>query len=167
MIASLLSSWLRQPLRASRYSTLTSHWTLSPLDSYSGKEMATSLADARISTVLVPDSCLYALMSRVNKVVIGAHAVMANGGMFGVSGSLLAASAAKDHSTPVIVCTGQFKLTPQWNLHYQYASVDLGDPERALNISELEISMREENVDIFNPWFDYVKPELIDVLITN
>ncbi|KAF8334232.1 uncharacterized protein EI90DRAFT_2915836 [Cantharellus anzutake] len=135
--------------------------------SYSGREMAALLADAKISTVLVPDSCLYALMSRVNKVVLGAHAVMANGGMFGISGSLLAASAAKDHSTPVIVCTGQFKLTPLWNLHYQYASVDLGDPEQVLNLSELEYNIREENVDILNPWFDYVKPELIDVLITN
>lgn len=104
-------------------------------------------------------------MSRVNKVIIGAHAVMANGGMFAIAGSLLAASAARAHSTPVIVCTGQFKLTPLWNLHYQYASVDVGDPERVL--SSVEGGDVPEDVDVINPWFDYVKPELVDVLITN
>jgi len=128
--------------------------------------MALSLSSAGISTVLVPDSCLYALMSRVNKVIIGAHAIMANGGMFAVAGSLLAASAAHAHSTPVVVCTGQFKLTPLWNLHYQYAAVDLGDPERVLNSAEAEGDVLED-VDVVNPWFDYVKPELVDVLITN
>ncbi|KAF9514451.1 hypothetical protein BS47DRAFT_1316788 [Hydnum rufescens UP504] len=133
---------------------------------YLGREMASSLSSAGISTVLVPDSCLYALMSRVNKVIIGAHAVMANGGMFAIAGSLVAASAARAHSTPVIVCTGQFKLTPLWNLHYQYASVDVGDPERVLS-SVGDGGDAPEGVDIINPWFDYVKPELVDVLITN
>src|SRR5258705_4623676 len=56
--------------------------------SYNGREMAKSLSSASISTFLVPDSSIFALMSRVNKVILGAHAILANGGMFAISGSL-------------------------------------------------------------------------------
>lgn len=125
--------------------------------------MATSLASANIPTVLVPDAALFALMSRVNKVVIGAHSVQATGGLFAISGSLLAAMAARAHSTPVIVCTAQFKLTPSWNAHYQYAAVDCGDPGSVLADGGKEGG----EVEVINPWFDYIGPELVDVLITN
>ena len=38
-------------------------------------------------TVVVTDSAVFALMSRVNKVIIGAHAVMANGAVLSTAGS--------------------------------------------------------------------------------
>ncbi|KAI6045536.1 hypothetical protein EDC04DRAFT_2633644 [Pisolithus marmoratus] len=124
--------------------------------SYSGREMAQSLSSSGISTVLVPDSSVYALMSRINKVVLGAHAILANGGMFAITGSLLAATAARAHSTPVVVCSGQFKLTPQWNLYHEYSGV-LGFEEGDL----------VDKVDVVNPYYDYVRPEMIDAYITN
>lgn len=40
-------------------------------------------------------------MSRVNKVIIGTHTVMANGGLRAVSGSHIMALAAKHYSVPV------------------------------------------------------------------
>lgn len=42
--------------------------------------MAESLANDKINTTLIPDSAIFAIMSRVNKVIIGTHSVMANGG---------------------------------------------------------------------------------------
>lgn len=126
--------------------------------------MAASLAAAKISTVVVPDSSLYAIMSRVNKVVLGAHSIQKNGGLFAIAGSSLAAMAAHAHSTPVLVCSGQFKLTPTWNLHQQYSARDVGDPEAVLSSTEEFVP---ENVDIINPWYDYVPPEFINVFITN
>lgn len=125
--------------------------------------MAASLAADGISTVLVPDSAIYALMSRVNKVVLGAHAILANGGIFAVAGSLIAASAARAHATPVVVCSGQFKLTPRWNLYHEYAAVDFGDPRPVLGSEDEDFG----GVELVNPYYDYVKPELLDVLITN
>ena len=91
---------------------------------FTGHQMARSLADAGISTFLVPDSSIYAIMSRVNKVILGAHAILANGGMYAVTGSLMAATAAHAHSTPVVVCAGQFKLTPLWNLYHEFGALD-------------------------------------------
>ncbi|KAG9013243.1 GCD complex subunit gcd7 [Tulasnella sp. 427] len=134
--------------------------------SFSGRDMAQSLSASGISTVLVPDSCVYALMSRVNKVILGAHAVLANGGVFAISGSLIAASAARAHATPVVICTGQYKFTPLWNLYHEYAAVDFGDPAQVLAMKDTE-GIDMDKVDIVNPYYDYVKPELVDVLITN
>ena len=126
--------------------------------------MAQRLSSAGISTLLVPDSSIYALMTRVNKVLLGAHAVFANGGVFAVTGSLLAATAAHAHSTPVIVCTGQFKLTPVWNLYHEYGAMDFSNPTSVLEFSEGKLI---ESAEVLNPNWDYVKPELIDVFVTN
>ncbi|KAI0332610.1 eukaryotic translation initiation factor 2B beta subunit [Cubamyces sp. BRFM 1775] len=132
--------------------------------SYQGHEMARSLSASGISTFLVPDSSIFAIMSRVNKVILGAHAILANGGLFGISGSLLAATAARAHSTPVVVCAGQFKLTPLWNLYHEHGALDFADPSSVLGFEEGKLV---ERVDVVNPYYDYVGPELVDVFITN
>lgn len=126
--------------------------------------MARSLSSSGLSTFLVPDSSIYAIMSRVNKVILGAHAILANGGMFAITGSLLAATAARAHSTPVVVCAGQFKLTPQWNLYHEYGALDFADPSNVLGFEEGNLV---EKVEVVNPYYDYVNPELLDVYITN
>jgi translation initiation factor eIF-2B subunit beta len=132
---------------------------------YSGHEMARSLSAAGISTFLVPDSSIYAIMSRVNKVILGAHAILANGGMFAITGSLLAASAARVHSVPVVVCAGQFKLTPLWNLYHEFGALDFADPSSVLGFEEGQLVGKE--VEVLNPYYDYVEPEQVDVFITN
>jgi len=103
-------------------------------------------------------------MSRVNKVILGAHVILANGGMFAITGSLVAATAAKAHSTPVVVCAGQFKLTPLWNLYHEYGSHDFGNPSDVLGFEEGDLV---DKVDVVNPYYDYVHPDLIDAFITN
>ena len=63
--------------------------------------MAASLAEAGIHTTLIPDCSIFAMMARVNKVIIGTHSVMANGGLKGVCGTHSLALAAKHYSVPV------------------------------------------------------------------
>jgi len=126
--------------------------------------MAKALSLAGISTFLVPDSSIYGLMSRVNKVILGAHVILANGGMFAITGSLVAATAARAHSTPVVVCAGQFKLTPLWNLYHEYGAHDFGNPSDVLGFEEADLV---DKVDVVNPYYDYVHPDLIDAFITN
>lgn len=132
--------------------------------SYEGRAMSKSLSAAGISTFLVPDSSIFALMSRVNKIILGAHAILANGGMFAISGSQIAATAARAHSTAVLVCAGQFKITPRWNLYHEYGALDFGDPNEVLGFEEGQLV---DKVDVVNPYYDYVRPELIDAYITN
>lgn len=44
---------------------------------------------------LITDASVYAIMSRVDKVVISTHAIMANGGLIAKSGAYMIALAAK------------------------------------------------------------------------
>jgi len=132
--------------------------------SYSGHATARVLSSAGISTFLVPDSSIYAMMSRVNKVILGAHAILANGGFFATSGSSLVATAARAQSTPVVVCAGQFKFTPKWTVYHNHGALDFGDPSHVFGFHEGNFG---DNVDVINPTFDYVDPELVDVFITN
>lgn len=103
-------------------------------------------------------------MSRVNKVILGAHAIFANGGTFATTGSLIAATAARAHSVPVVVCAGQFKFTPLWNLYHEYGALDFGDPSSVLGFEEGDLV---DKVQVVNPYYDYLHPELINSFITN
>lgn len=63
--------------------------------------MAISLSRSKIQTKLIADSSMFGMMSRVNKVIIGTHTVMANGGLRAVCGTHSVALAAKYYSVPV------------------------------------------------------------------
>jgi translation initiation factor eIF-2B subunit beta len=41
---------------------------------YGGQKLAVMLAKEGIDTILVPDCAIFALMARVNKVILGTHA---------------------------------------------------------------------------------------------
>lgn len=126
--------------------------------------MARSLATSGINSILIPDSAIYAVMSRVNKVILGAHAILANGGVFAATGSVLVALAAQTHRTPVVFCAGQFKLSPLWNVYHAHGSLDFANPAHVLGFEEAKLM---NNVDVLNPTYDYVPPEVINVFITN
>jgi hypothetical protein len=74
-----------------------------------GHELAVSLSKSKIQTTVIADSAIFAIMSRVNKVIIGTHTVMANGGLRAICGSHIVALAAKHYSVPV----RESKLKPQ------------------------------------------------------
>lgn len=103
-------------------------------------------------------------MTRVSKVVLGAHAVLANGGMYTVSGAQMAAEAARLHATPVMVCTAQYKLCPLWHGFYECSALDFSDPALILSTDD---HPGLEDVDVVVPVLDYVAPDLISVFVTN
>jgi len=76
----------------------------------------------------------------------------------------MAATAARAHSTPVVVCAGQFKITPLWNLYHEYGALDFGNPDDVLGFENGDLV---DKVDVVNPYYDYVQPELIMAYITN
>uniref|UniRef100_A0A672GLW7 Translation initiation factor eIF2B subunit beta n=1 Tax=Salarias fasciatus TaxID=181472 RepID=A0A672GLW7_SALFA len=128
-----------------------------------GHEMATSLSKAGIETTVIADAAIFAVMSRVNKVIIGTQTVLANGGLRAVNGTHTLALAAKHHSTPLIVCAPMFKLSPQFpnedDTFHKFVS-----PHEVLPFTEGEILSK---VNVHCPVFDYVPPELITLFISN
>lgn len=80
--------------------------------SLNGQKMGHSLAANGIDATIIPDSAVFAMMARVNKVVIPAAAVVANGGLIAQSGLHNIALAAKKCSVPVVCVAGLIKLCP-------------------------------------------------------
>ncbi|KAF9337672.1 Translation initiation factor eIF-2B subunit beta [Podila minutissima] len=131
--------------------------------SYHGQEMALELSKAGIETTVIPDSAVFAVMSRVNKVILGTHAVLANGGLVAISGSHMMAAAAKHHSIPVVVCTGLYKLSPLYPYDEDSFNVTM-NPDSVLGFEEGDLI---EKVTVTNPYYDYVSPDFVNLFITN
>ena len=130
---------------------------------FGGHVMAKSLASAGIDTTVINDSAAFAIMARVNKVLLPAHAVLANGGLIAPSGSHLVSLAAKQNSVPVVTITGIFKLCPIFPHEGQDTLNDLISPSSVVNIEDSEY----ENVEFVNPVHDYIPPQLVELYITN
>ena len=75
-----------------------------------GQQFALELAQQNIKTTLIHDAAAFTVMPRCNKVVIGCHAVLANGGVLVPSGGSNLVMAASQFKVPVIVVTGMYKV---------------------------------------------------------
>ncbi|KAH8697013.1 translation regulator GCD7 [Talaromyces proteolyticus] len=116
-----------------------------------------------ITVILIPDSAVFAIMSRVNKVILGTHSVLANGGLVAAAGTRVIARAAKVHQTPVVVVSGVYKLSPVYPFDTE-SLIEYGDPS---NVIPYEDGDLVDKVDVDNPLYDYVPAELVDLYITN
>ena len=121
------------------------------------------LTAAGITVIMVPDSAIFALMSQVNKCILGAQAVLANGSLLAAAGTNLVVKAARHHRVPVLVLCATYKMSPQ----YPY------DPEELIEYGEVEsvvsyqdVQMRD-SVKLTNPLTDFVDVGDLDLFVTN
>ncbi|KAI9796917.1 MAG: GCD complex subunit gcd7 [Candelina submexicana] len=121
------------------------------------------LTAAGITVILIPDSAVFALMSRVNKVILGTHAVVANGGLVAAAGARTIAKAARMHRTPVVIVSGVYKLSPVYPYDFE-SLIEYGDASKIFGYEDGDLV---DKVDVQNPLFDYVPAELVDLYITN
>ncbi|PIA13914.1 nagb/rpia/CoA transferase-like protein [Coemansia reversa NRRL 1564] len=129
---------------------------------YDGHEQAKALAAcANIDVVVIPDSAVFAIMSRVNKVILGTRAVMANGGLIATSGTHIVAAAAHHHATQVVVCAGPYKHSPWFPFNDDRFNILLS-PDAVLPYREGDLV---NTVDVVSPKYDYVPPELVDIFV--
>jgi len=135
---------------------------------FSGRGMARDLAEKEIDTTLITDSAIFAMMARVDKVIVGAHIIMANGGLIGEAGLHTLALAAKHHAVPLVCVAGLFKLSPEYPFDQNTVN-NLLSPSSVLSFQD----MGETNigsaaqVNVLNPAFDYVPPDLVNLFLTN
>lgn len=116
-----------------------------------------------ITVIMIPDSAIFALMSRVNKVIMAPHTVLANGGLIAAVGANEIAQAAKVHKTPVVVVSGVYKLSPIYPFDIEEL-IEYGEPSKVVPFEDGDAV---ENIEVINPIFDYVSPDLVDLYITN
>lgn len=122
-----------------------------------------TLTAAGINVIIVPDSAVFALMSRVNKVILPTNAVVSNGGFTALAGSRVIAQAAKAHRVPVIALAAVFKLSPLYPFDVE-ALVELGDAGKVLDYRDGDLV---DKVETINPTTDYVPPELVALFVSN
>ncbi|XP_022656810.1 translation initiation factor eIF-2B subunit beta-like [Varroa destructor] len=145
------------------------HFTVVVLESaprYDGHDVAKNLGKHGVSTFVVHDSAIFAMMGRVHKVVLGAHSVMADGGLKAYSGAYAVARAAKHYSVPLVVCTPVYKLTPQFVTSEDQPGFNkLESPQDIFDFAESTCEL--DDAEFLNPVFDYVPPDLVPLFIFN
>eukprot|EP01135_Chromosphaera_perkinsii_P011106 Nk52_evm15s2340 gene=Nk52_evmTU15s2340 len=133
--------------------------------SFMGQKFAASLSQEGIECTVISDAAVCALMSRVNKVIIGTHAVVADGGLMAMNGARSLALAASYHSVPCIVLAPMYKLCPEYICSYDLDTFNhMESPQGVLGFQKSEIVGK---VAILNPTYEYVEPELISLFVTN
>lgn len=136
--------------------------------SLDGYKLAASLSTQdtnNISITLIPDSGIYAIMCRVNKVIISPHAVMMDGGSICTSGHLMVATAAKEFSVPVVSITGVFTLTPLFAHNQALALGELISPASVIAYDSPNICF--ENIEVIIHAYEFIPPDLISIYVTN
>ncbi|XP_010552035.1 PREDICTED: translation initiation factor eIF-2B subunit beta-like isoform X2 [Tarenaya hassleriana] len=132
---------------------------------YQGHLLAKELIARGLQTTLIPDSAVFAMISRVNMVIIGAHAVMANGGVIAPVGVNMVALAAQKHAIPFVVLAGCHKLCPLYPHNPEVLLNELRSPSELLDFGEF--SDCSTLLHVVNPTFDYVPPKLVSLFITD
>ncbi|XP_055813739.1 uncharacterized protein LOC129883166 isoform X2 [Solanum dulcamara] len=139
---------------------------------YQGHALAKELVSRGLQTIVVTDSAVFAMISRVNMVIVGVHAVMANGGVIAPVGMNMVALAAQKHAVPFVVVAGIHKLCPSYPHNPEVCLNDMRSPAELLEFGRFSNCM-EFGMDsgaplqVVNPGFDYVAPELVSLLITD
>ncbi|KAL0236609.1 hypothetical protein PCE1_000007 [Barthelona sp. PCE] len=134
---------------------------LSPTNS--GSLMACRLRELKIGCTLVPDASVHILMSKISKVIIGAHAIDCTGGILSNSGVMNICASAELKSVPVVVVGASIKLTPTFvQSHFQKNSIL--SPSSIVNPEDEKIFA---NIEAIHSSYDFVPPKYITLYVTN
>jgi len=137
---------------------------------YGGHELAASLAKSKIATTVITDSAIFAVMSRVNKVIVGTHTIMADGGLKAHTGVYTVALAAHHYSVPFIVAASIHKLTPEYFTRANKESFGaFVSPQDILKGGQGSVanSKMASKMHAELPLFEYVPPDLVTLFISN
>ncbi|KAJ0988487.1 hypothetical protein J5N97_006843 [Dioscorea zingiberensis] len=140
---------------------------------YQGHVLAKELVAKGLQTTIITDSAVFAMISRVNMVIVGAHTIMANGGVIAPVGLNMVALAAQRHAVPFVVVAGSHKLCPLYPHNPEVLLNDLKSPADLLDFGEFSDCMDYGSRDgspllhVVNPTFDYVPPNLVSLFITD
>lgn len=126
-------------------------------------DLRKGLAKHGVSTINVVSSAVMAYMPHVDKVVLSARAVFANGSVLLSAGGGNVARTAKKRGSAVVILSGVYKFSPEIPFDEE-ALVDWGNPSQAVNYSDGGIV---NHIAVQNPTTELIPEDLVDVYITN
>ncbi|KIW97188.1 uncharacterized protein Z519_02580 [Cladophialophora bantiana CBS 173.52] len=124
-----------------------------------------TLTSAGITVVVIPDSAIFAVMSRASKVILDAHAVLTNGSIVAAAGSKAVIKAANFHRIPIIVLAATYKLSPAYP-YDPFKLIEYGEAGKVVPFQEGELRHGLEE-GTRNPLYDYVEAGDVDLFVTN
>ena len=127
---------------------------------FQGRLTAKALAEAGIPVTLIIDSAARYFMPKVDKVIVGADAITANGAVVNKIGTSQIALAAHEARVRVFVGAETYKFSPSTILG-ELVEIEERPIEEVMPLEELP-----KGVKVANPAFDITPPEYIDIIIT-
>ncbi|AKB27036.1 Ribose-1,5-bisphosphate isomerase [Methanosarcina siciliae T4/M] len=121
------------------------------------------LNDFSIPTTLIVDSAVRYYMKRVDKVIVGADAIAANGALVNKIGTSQLALAAHEARKSFMVAAETFKFSPN-TIVGNPIEIEERDSDEVVNPSVLADL---PHVRVRNPAFDFTPSEYIDMIVTD
>ncbi|PHH86100.1 hypothetical protein CDD83_10711 [Cordyceps sp. RAO-2017] len=121
------------------------------------------LSAAGVTAISIPSTALMAYMSRVDKVVLGARAVVANGGVVTDAGAAAVARAAKEMGSAVVVLAGMYKLSPETPLD-EASLIEWAGSSTFVSFADGPLV---DGVEVRSAVTELVPAEYIDTYMTN
>lgn len=129
---------------------------------YQGRLSAEVLDKEGIEVTLIVDSAVRYFMNNVDKVIVGADAIAANGAVINKIGTSLIALAANEARVPFMVAAETYKFSPD-TLFGRLVTIEERGVDEVVPRSWLR---SRSHVVVRNPAFDVTPPEYIDLIIT-
>ena len=118
------------------------------------------LAEAGVPVTLIVDSAMRSVMPQVSIAFIGTDSLESDGSVINKIGTQILAATARDFGVPVYSCTETYKFLPPSKAH-ERVQIELRPIDEIIAPEDLP-----EGVEVYNPVFDRVPPELITGIIT-
>ena len=145
-----------------------------------GRVSLERLAKHGINCTYVLINAISFVMSRVTKVLLGAHGLLANGSVMSTIGSSQIALVAKSFNVPVVVCCETYKFCDKVQTD-AFTNNELSDPNELLRFSKKNLdhkspleglidnfeSKENENINVLNLTYDITAPEFISCVVTD
>jgi len=129
---------------------------------FQGWITAKALGEVGIPVTLIPDGAVRFFMDKVDRVIVGADAVTANGAVVNKIGTSMIALAAHEARVRFFVAAETYKFSPETMIG-ELVKIEERDTLEVLPSNELK---KMPNVNVRNPSFDITPPEYIDIIIT-
>jgi ribose 1,5-bisphosphate isomerase len=148
------TAWRKQGKRVKVYATETR-------PRFQGRITAEKLAGMGVPVTLIADAAVRYYMNEVDRVIVGADVVSANGAVVNKIGTSLMALAAREARTLFFVAAESYKFSPE-TMFGELVKIEERDASELIPPSELKY----RNITVANPSFDVTPPEYIDLIIT-
>ena len=129
---------------------------------FQGHITATELRKTGIPVTMILDDAVRYFMQEVDKVIVGADAITANGALVNKIGTSMVALAAHEAKVKVYAAAETYKFSPETMIG-DLVRIEERDSNEIISQKELE---RIGSIKVRNPAFDVTPPDFIDLIIT-